>query len=98
MKSPESRITTRLKKRNLPELLVHKFLTEYGYDHGPVILQKAVDRPRYCGRYPGHRREVLPEAGITQDGDLVGRAPQDSRQDERNQHQRSGADSASGVY
>jgi hypothetical protein len=43
MSSPESRITARLKKRNLPELLVHKFLTEYGYDHGPVIARAIVD-------------------------------------------------------
>jgi hypothetical protein len=43
MISPESRITARLKKRNLPELLVHKFLTEYGYDHGPVIARAIVD-------------------------------------------------------
>jgi len=43
MRSPESRITARLKKRNLPELLVHKFLTEYGYDHGPVIARAIVD-------------------------------------------------------
>ena len=33
----------RINKRNLPELLVHKFLTEYGYDHGPVIARAIVD-------------------------------------------------------
>jgi hypothetical protein len=33
----------RFKKRSLPELLVHKFLTEYGYDHGPVIARAIVD-------------------------------------------------------
>jgi hypothetical protein len=27
----------------LPNLLVHKFLTEYGYDHGPVIAQAIVE-------------------------------------------------------
>ena len=43
MISPERRITTRIKKRSLPNLLVHKFLTEYGYDHGPVIARAIVD-------------------------------------------------------
>lgn len=33
----------RINKRNLPELLVHKFLTEYGYDHGPVIARAIVE-------------------------------------------------------
>jgi hypothetical protein len=33
----------RFKKRSLPDLLVHKFLTEYGYDHGPVIARAIVD-------------------------------------------------------
>jgi hypothetical protein len=33
----------RIKKRSLPDLLVHKFLTEYGYDHGPVIARAIVD-------------------------------------------------------
>jgi Protein of unknown function (DUF1670) len=33
----------RFKKRSLPELLVRKFLTEYGYDHGPVIARAIVD-------------------------------------------------------
>ena len=33
---------SRINKRNLPELLVHKFLTEYGYDHGPVIARAIV--------------------------------------------------------
>lgn len=36
---PEARINT----RNLPELLGHKFLTEYGYTHGPVIARAIVD-------------------------------------------------------
>jgi hypothetical protein len=34
---------TRIKKRSLPDLLVNKFLTEYGYDHGPVIARAIVD-------------------------------------------------------
>jgi hypothetical protein len=34
---------TRIRKRSLPDLLVHKFLTEYGYDHGPVIARAIVD-------------------------------------------------------
>lgn len=34
---------TRINKRNLPDLLVYKFLTEYGYDHGPVIARAIVD-------------------------------------------------------
>lgn len=33
----------RFNKRSLPELLVHKFLTEYGYDHGPVIARAIVE-------------------------------------------------------
>lgn len=33
----------RIKRRSLPDLLVHKFLTEYGYDHGPVIARAIVD-------------------------------------------------------
>ena len=34
---------TRIQKRGLADLLVHKFLTEYGYDHGPVIARAIVD-------------------------------------------------------
>ena len=34
---------TRIKKRSLPNLLVRKFMTEYGYDHGPVIARAIVD-------------------------------------------------------
>jgi hypothetical protein len=34
---------TRIQKRSLAHLLVHKFLTEYGYDHGPVIARAIVD-------------------------------------------------------
>jgi hypothetical protein len=33
----------RINKRSLPDLLVRKFLTEYGYDHGPVIARAIVD-------------------------------------------------------
>jgi hypothetical protein len=33
----------RFGQRNLPNLLVQKFLTEYGYDHGPVIARAIVD-------------------------------------------------------
>jgi len=36
-------IESRFKKRNLPDLLVHKFLNEYGYDHGPVIAHAIVE-------------------------------------------------------
>jgi hypothetical protein len=36
-------IKGRFEKRSLPNLLVHKFLTEYGYDHGPVIAQAIVE-------------------------------------------------------
>lgn len=43
MKTPSTYTETRIKKRNLPDLLVHKFLTEYGYDHGPVIARAIVD-------------------------------------------------------
>lgn len=34
--------TSRFQKRQLSEMLVHKFLTEYGYDHGPVIARAIV--------------------------------------------------------
>jgi hypothetical protein len=43
MKSVADSITSRVQRRSLPELLVHKFLTEYGYDHGPVIARAIVD-------------------------------------------------------
>jgi hypothetical protein len=43
MNLPASYEQQRINKRNLPELLVHKFLTEYGYDHGPVIARAIVD-------------------------------------------------------
>jgi hypothetical protein len=36
-------IKDRFEKRSLPNLLVHKFLTEYGYDHGPVIARAIVE-------------------------------------------------------
>jgi hypothetical protein len=42
MTAPTDYTETRIKKRNLPDLLVHKFLTEYGYDHGPVIARAIV--------------------------------------------------------
>lgn len=43
MKTGADTYAERLKKRSLAELLVHKFLTEYGYDHGPVIARAIVD-------------------------------------------------------
>jgi hypothetical protein len=42
-KSLMDTIKDRFEKRSLPNLLVHKFLTEYGYDHGPVIAQAIVE-------------------------------------------------------
>jgi hypothetical protein len=36
-------IKDRFQKRSVPNLLVNKFLTEYGYDHGPVIAQAIVE-------------------------------------------------------
>ena len=42
MNSPMDPIESRSGKRNLPNLLVHKFLTEYGYDHGPVVARAIV--------------------------------------------------------
>lgn len=35
-------IESRFKKRDLASLLVRKFLTEYGYDHGPVVAEAIV--------------------------------------------------------
>lgn len=43
MKSSMDTIESRFKKRSLPDLLVRKFLTEYGYDHGPVIARAIVE-------------------------------------------------------
>jgi len=43
MTAPKDYTATRLKKRSLPDLLVYKFLTEYGYDHGPVIARAIVE-------------------------------------------------------
>jgi hypothetical protein len=43
MTSRMDTIESRFKKRSLPDLLVRKFLTEYGYDHGPVIARAIVD-------------------------------------------------------
>lgn len=42
MTAPMDYTETRIKKRSLPDLLVHKFLTEYGYDHGPVVARAIV--------------------------------------------------------
>jgi hypothetical protein len=44
MKQPPSRIVDyrRLARRNLPSLLSFKFLNEYGYDKGPVVVQAIV--------------------------------------------------------
>ena len=42
MSEPAERIQARIHKRSLPELLVRKFLTEYGYTHGPVIAAAIV--------------------------------------------------------
>jgi hypothetical protein len=43
MKTSTDCTESRFKKRSLPHLLVHKFLTEYGYDQGPVIARAIVD-------------------------------------------------------
>ncbi len=58
MTTPKDPTATRIKKRSLPNLLVHKFLTEYGYDHGPVIARAIVEdilatiESSYCDRVP----------------------------------------------
>jgi hypothetical protein len=36
-------IKSHFEKRSLPHLLVRKFLTEYGYDHGPVVARAIVE-------------------------------------------------------
>jgi hypothetical protein len=43
MKEMISTPVERARKRSLPDLLVHKFLTDYGYGNGPVIAQAIVD-------------------------------------------------------
>jgi hypothetical protein len=43
MMPPIHPIATRIKKRSLPDLLVHKFLTEYGYNHGALIARAIVE-------------------------------------------------------
>jgi hypothetical protein len=42
MKETLSTPVERGRKRSLPDLLLHKFLTEYGYGNGPVIAQAIV--------------------------------------------------------
>jgi hypothetical protein len=42
MKATSDRIKERVMQRSVPELLVRKFLTEYGYTHGPVIAAAIV--------------------------------------------------------
>jgi len=43
MKTGADTYAERFKQRSLAELLVHRFLTEYGYDHGPIIARAIVD-------------------------------------------------------
>jgi hypothetical protein len=43
MKTLTDTYADRFNKRSLPALLVHKFLTKYGYANGPVIAQAIVD-------------------------------------------------------
>jgi len=43
MKEIISTPAERARKRSLPDLLLHKFLTEYGYGNGPVIAQAIVN-------------------------------------------------------
>lgn len=43
MTTPTDYTETRIKKRSLTDLLVHRFLTAYGYDHGPVIARAIVE-------------------------------------------------------
>jgi hypothetical protein len=43
MTTAQDYTATRIEKRSLPDLLVYKFLTEYGYDHGPVIARAIVE-------------------------------------------------------
>jgi len=42
MKETSSTPEERARKRSMPDLLLHKFLTEYGYANGPVIAQAIV--------------------------------------------------------
>ncbi len=43
MKSSRDSVKNRFEKRSLSNLLVRKFLTEYGYDHGPVVARAIVE-------------------------------------------------------
>jgi hypothetical protein len=43
MKTSPDHIKARMSQRSLPDLLVRKFLTEYGYTHGPVIATAIVE-------------------------------------------------------
>jgi hypothetical protein len=43
MTVPVDYTETRIRKRSLTDLLVRKFLTEYGYDHGPVVARAIVE-------------------------------------------------------
>ena len=69
MKTSLDTIKSRFKKRSLPDLLVRKFLTEYGYDHGPVIARAIVED------ILATIEQVLSQTGSAKDRDLVGCSP-----------------------
>lgn len=59
----------RLARRNLPSLLTYKFLNEYGYDKGPVVVQAIVkDICEIVARYYRRSKDIEP-------GQLVYLAP-----------------------
>lgn len=45
MNKPTSYEQTWINKRNRADVLVHKFLTNYSYDHEPVVARAIVDDP-----------------------------------------------------
>lgn len=83
MNAPRSYIQTRLEKRDLPALLVQKFLTEYGYDHGPVIARAIVSdilttvEACYAEHVPPRTITWLAVRRETVHGDRKGLSPSD---------------------
>ena len=43
MKEPTSILQSRWAKRSLKQQLVDKFLSEYGYEKGPIVVKAIVD-------------------------------------------------------
>jgi hypothetical protein len=84
MKAPTSTPTTRMRMRRLDDILVEKFMTEYGYSHGPVIARAIVEdivgllthyyvelAPPQTILWLAARREGMTQRAVRRIGDLV---------------------------